>query len=240
MGHLAFLGSHAINGVSALHTQLIRQTIFNDMDGVYPGRISNKTNGITVRRWLHRANPGLTRLMTDTLGRRVLFDADALPTSPPTPRTPAFQKDFARPAPPGQGDALAGTIAGPHRHHVDPAALFDVQIKRMHEYKRQLLNVLHAVALYDAIRAQPNRDWVPPREAVRRQGGAGLPHGQAGHPPRARRRPGGEQRTRRSPAASRSSSSPTTTSASPSRSSPPRTSASRSAPPAWRPPAPAT
>ena len=160
MGHLAFLGSHAINGVSALHTTLIKQTIFQDMDGVYPGRIQNKTNGITVRRWLHRANPALTRLLTDTIGRRLLTDATALSDLGAHASDPAFQKEFAAQRHHAKV-ALAKVIHERTGIVVDPAALFDVHIKRMHEYKRQLLNVLQAVALYDAIRAQPTRNWVP-------------------------------------------------------------------------------
>jgi starch phosphorylase len=160
MGHLAFLGSHAINGVSALHTALIRQTIFHDMDGIYPGRIQNKTNGITVRRWLHRANPGLTRLLTDTLGLRLLTDANVLSDLKAHADDRALQQDFAR-----QRLVAKRTLARVIQERtgivVDPAALFDVHIKRMHEYKRQMLNVLQAVALYDAIRAQPMRHWVP-------------------------------------------------------------------------------
>ena len=72
MGHLAFIGSHKINGVSALHTELVKRTLFHDLDALYPGRIVNKTNGITFRRWLFEANPGLTRLLVDTIGERVL------------------------------------------------------------------------------------------------------------------------------------------------------------------------
>ena len=160
MGHLAFLGSHAINGVSALHSALIKQTIFHDMDGVYPGRIQNKTNGITVRRWLYRANPGLTRLVTDTIGRRVLTDATALSDLAAHAEDRAFQQEFAAQRRQAKV-ALAQVIQERTGILVDPSALFDVHIKRMHEYKRQLLNVLQAVALYDAIRAQPTRDWVP-------------------------------------------------------------------------------
>ncbi len=160
MGHLAFLGSHAINGVSALHTTLIRQTIFHDMDGVYPGRISNKTNGITVRRWLHRANPALTRLLTDTLGRRVLSDPSSLQDLVSHAEDSAFRQEFAAQRRRAKA-TLARIVQDRTGIAIDPSALFDVHIKRMHEYKRQLLNVLQAVALYDAIRAQPNRDWVP-------------------------------------------------------------------------------
>ena len=160
MGHLAFLGSHAINGVSALHTTLIRQTIFRDMDGIYPGRIQNKTNGITVRRWLYRANPPLTRLITDTIGRRVLHDVDALADLAAHAPDPAFQAEFAVQRQRAK-QTLARIILDRTGIAVDPTALFDVHVKRMHEYKRQLLNVLQAVGLYDAIRAQPTRDWVP-------------------------------------------------------------------------------
>ena len=160
MGHLAYLGSHAINGVSALHSSLIKQTIFQDMDAAYPGRIQNKTNGITVRRWLHRANPGLTHLITDTIGRDVLYDADRLADFAAHADDRAVQAEFAAQRRRAKV-ALAAVIAERTGVAVDPDALFDVHIKRMHEYKRQLLNVLQAVGLYDAIRAQPTKDWVP-------------------------------------------------------------------------------
>ena len=160
MGHLAFLGSHSINGVSALHTSLMRRTVFRDLNAQYGGRINNKTNGITFRRWLHWANPGLTKLLVDTLGPRVLLDAGALADLRPHAGDPAFQAAFAQQRL-GRKEALARVIADRTGILVDPHALFDVQVKRIHEYKRQLLNILQAVALYDAIRAQPTRDWVP-------------------------------------------------------------------------------
>ncbi|MBV8914522.1 MAG: glycogen/starch/alpha-glucan phosphorylase [Acetobacteraceae bacterium] len=160
MGHLAFLGSHAINGVSVLHTQLIRKSIFHDMDGIYPGRIQNKTNGITFRRWLHRANPGLTRLLKDTLGERVVTDNRALAELAPHANDRALQEAFANQRA-LRKQKLARVILDRVGLEVDPAALFDVQVKRIHEYKRQLLNILHCVARYDAIRAQPTREWVP-------------------------------------------------------------------------------
>ncbi|MGI4953545.1 MAG: glycogen/starch/alpha-glucan phosphorylase [Janthinobacterium lividum] len=160
MGHLAFLGSHTINGVSALHSVLIKQSIFQDMDGVYPGRIQNKTNGITIRRWLFRANPALTALITGTIGDRVLHDASALKELAQHAGSPGFQAQFAAQRLQAK-QALARIIQDRTGLRVDPTALFDVQIKRMHEYKRQVLNVLQAVAQYDAIRAQPTKDWVP-------------------------------------------------------------------------------
>ncbi len=160
MGHLAFMGSHSINGVSALHTNLMQQTVFADLNAIYPGRINNKTNGITFRRWLHRANPGLTRLIVDTVGSRVLHDAGALVDLRAYAADPGFQAAFARERL-GRKQALARIIADRVGIHVDPTAMFDVQIKRIHLYKRQLLNVMQAVALYDAIRAEPTREWVP-------------------------------------------------------------------------------
>ena len=160
MGHLAFLGSHAINGVSALHTRLIRQSIFRDMDGIYGGRIQNKTNGITFRRWLFRANPGLTQLLTETIGPAMLTDPAAIARLAVHAGDPDFQAKFALQRQ-HRKQALAQIIRERVGVATDPAALFDVHVKRLHEYKRQLLNILQSVALYDAIRAQPTKDWVP-------------------------------------------------------------------------------
>jgi starch phosphorylase len=160
MGHMAFVGSHAINGVSALHTELMRQTVFHDLNELYPGRIVNKTNGITFRRWLHRANPGLTRLLVETIGPRVLQNPMALSAlaehaGDSTLRTAmAAQRRRAK-------EAMARVVSDRLGLKLDPSAMFDVQIKRIHEYKRQLLNILQTVARYDTIRAQPTRDWVP-------------------------------------------------------------------------------
>jgi starch phosphorylase len=160
MGHLAFIGSHRVNGVSALHTELMRQTVFRDLHALYPDRIVNKTNGITFRRWLHQANPGLTRLLVEACGESVLDDASELEKFAAFADDAAMQEDvaavkFANKA------ALARVIRDRTTIRVDPRALFDVQIKRIHEYKRQLLNLLETIALYDAIRAEPTRDWTP-------------------------------------------------------------------------------
>jgi len=160
MGHLAFIGSHKVNGVSALHTDLMRRTIFAGLDALYPGRITNKTNGITFRRWLHRANPALTRLLTDTLGERVLRDPEALAELAPHAEDAGFREAFARQRLAAKQE-LARLAADRVGVALDPAALFDVQIKRVHEYKRQLLNILQTIALYDAMRARPGHNWVP-------------------------------------------------------------------------------
>ena len=160
MGHLAFVGSHAINGVSALHTDLMRQTVFAELNGLYGGRISNKTNGITFRRWLHRANPGLTRVLTATLGTEVLQDPSLLTGLAAHADDPVLQSQIAAQRRVAK-QVLARAIRDRVGIVVSPDALFDVHIKRIHEYKRQLLNILQTVARYDSIRAQPMRNWVP-------------------------------------------------------------------------------
>jgi starch phosphorylase len=160
MGHLAFLGSHRVNGVSALHTGLMRETVFRDLHALYPDRIVNKTNGISFRRWLHEANPDLKRLLVEALGPRVLDSPEALEGAARLAGDAAFQERFARQRRANK-DRLAALIAERLGVAVDPAALFDVQIKRIHEYKRQLLNLLEAIALYAAIRSDPGRGWTP-------------------------------------------------------------------------------
>ena len=160
MGTLAFVGSHKINGVSALHTDLMRQTVFHDLNGIYPGRITNKTNGITFRRWLMEANPGLTALLVEVLGPRVLDDPAELQGLEKHADDRSLHERL-RATRRDNKVRLANLIADRIDVKVDPDALFDVQIKRIHEYKRQLLNILETVALYDAMRANPMRDWVP-------------------------------------------------------------------------------
>ncbi|KRW67229.1 glycogen/starch/alpha-glucan phosphorylase [Stutzerimonas nitrititolerans] len=161
MGNLAFLGSHCVNGVSALHTQLMRETVFTDLHRLYPQRISNKTNGITFRRWLYQANPSLTRLLVEHVGE-VLLDAPEtrLRELEPFAEQAEFRRRFAEQRLANK-ELLAGLIQERVGIRVDPHALFDVHVKRIHEYKRQLLNLLHTVALYQAIRADPGGDWVP-------------------------------------------------------------------------------
>lgn len=160
MGQLAFVGSHSINGVSALHTELMKQTVFSDLHKLYPDRINNKTNGITPRRWLMQCNPGLTKLIVDRIGPGFLDDVELLKGLDAHADDPSFQGQFAA-VKQANKRALAKLIKDRLNIVVSPDALFDVQIKRIHEYKRQLLNVIQAVALYDEIRAHPERDWVP-------------------------------------------------------------------------------
>ena len=160
MSHLAFLGSHRVNGVSALHTGLMRQTVFRDLHNLFPDRIVNVTNGIAFRRWLHEANPRLTRLLVEAAGSEVLDNENALTRLRPLANDRGFQKRFAASRYVNKL-ALADLIRKELEMRVDPAALFDVHIKRIHEYKRQLLNILEAVALYNTIRARPMEDRTP-------------------------------------------------------------------------------
>jgi len=160
MGNLAFLGSHRVNGVSALHTELLRQTVFHDFATLYPDRIVNKTNGITFRRWLYQANPGLTSLIVDAVGPEVLDDAGRLEALAAFADDAAFRERFAA-VRRANKVALGRLVAERLGMSVDPDALFDVQIKRIHEYKRQLLNLLETIALYNEMRAQPTKNWVP-------------------------------------------------------------------------------
>ncbi|MBS0528154.1 MAG: glycogen/starch/alpha-glucan phosphorylase, partial [Proteobacteria bacterium] len=160
MGHLAFIGSHRINGVSAMHSELMRETVFADLNSLYPGRITNKTNGITFRRWLHQCNPGLTSLLQDACGAAVLDEPERLRMLERLSDDRGFQKRFDAVKRTNK-IALAQTIARRLGIHVDPTALFDVQIKRIHEYKRQLLNAVETIALYQAILADPDGDWTP-------------------------------------------------------------------------------
>ncbi len=160
MGNLAFLGSQHVNGVSALHTELMRTTVFRDFEGLYPGRIVNKTNGITVRRWLYQANPALTDLIIRAVGPTVLDDEDRLRELEPYAEDAAFRERFAaiRRA---NKVALGRLVAEKLKVSLNPDAIFDVHIKRIHEYKRQLLNLLETIALFNEMRAHPTTAWVP-------------------------------------------------------------------------------
>jgi len=160
MGTLAFLGSHRVNGVSALHTGLMKTTVFRDMHALYPERITNVTNGITFRRWLFEANPGLTDLLVETLGERVLDDAAALEGFAASADDRGVHARLAVIRRENKV-ALSNRILDRFHIRIDPDALFDVQVKRIHEYKRQLLNILETVTRYDSIRAEPHREWTP-------------------------------------------------------------------------------
>lgn len=160
MGNLAFVGSHSVNGVSALHTELMKETVFADLHRLYPDRINNKTNGITPRRWLIQCNPGLTGLAKEAIGDGFLDDINALKGLEAFADDASFRERFAA-VKRANKERLATLVATRLGIKLDPSALFDIQIKRIHEYKRQLLNIIEAVALYDQIRSHPERDWMP-------------------------------------------------------------------------------
>jgi starch phosphorylase len=160
MGNLAFVGAHSINGVAAMHSDLLKVTVFRDLHRMFPDRINNKTNGITPRRWLQQCNPGLTQLIVDTIGPKFLDDIEALHDLEKYADVPDFQDAFAKVKRQNK-DRLARLVRDRMGLRLDPNALFDIQVKRIHEYKRQLLNIIEAVALYDQIRSHPDWNWTP-------------------------------------------------------------------------------
>jgi starch phosphorylase len=161
MAHLAFVASHHVNGVSALHTDLLGKTVFNDLMKVAPTHLVNKTNGISFRRWLFKANRGLTNLLIDTIGDRFLDDAERLTDLEKFADDAGFVARY-REVRADNKMALLDALPPELSSGVDPNALFDIQIKRIHEYKRQLLNVLAAIAFYQEIKANPAAK-IPPR-----------------------------------------------------------------------------
>ncbi|MFC6622998.1 glycogen/starch/alpha-glucan phosphorylase [Novosphingobium panipatense] len=160
MANLAFVGAHSVNGVAALHTDLMKETVFADLHALYPQRINNKTNGVTPRRWLQQCNPGLTKVIVDAIGPAFLDDAEALCALNALADDPLLGDRIAE-VKRSNKVALAEHIRKTMGIRLNPDAMFDVQIKRIHEYKRQLLNLIETVALYDQIRSHPERDWVP-------------------------------------------------------------------------------
>jgi starch phosphorylase len=160
MANLAVIGSHSVNGVAALHTQLLKSDLFPEFDELYPGKFNNKTNGITPRRWLLSCNPRLAGLISSRIGRGWERNLDELHALEPLAKDPEFQRQFMEVKHANKVD-LASIIKEECGVIVDPSALFDVQIKRLHEYKRQHLNLLHILALYRRILQDPDYDITP-------------------------------------------------------------------------------
>ncbi len=161
MANLSVVGSHAVNGVAALHTALLRKNLFPEMDALYPGKFQNKTNGITPRRWLLKSNPRLATLITQKLGTAAwVRNLDLLRGLERFADDSAFQRSFMAVKRANKAD-LAAVIQTECGITVSPDALFDVQIKRLHEYKRQHLNLLHILALYRRLLQNPALDLVP-------------------------------------------------------------------------------
>jgi starch phosphorylase len=160
MANLAIVGSHSVNGVAALHTQLLKRDLFPEFDDLYPGKFNNKTNGITPRRWLMSCNPRLSALITSRIGDGWRQDLNLLRGLEPYAADPGFQREFLEVKHANKAD-LARIIAQECGVEVDPSALFDVQIKRLHEYKRQHLNLLHILALYRRLLQNPELEITP-------------------------------------------------------------------------------
>ena len=160
MANLSIVGSHAVNGVSKLHSDLLVETLFADFAVLWPERFTNVTNGVTPRRWLAQCNPGLAALLDERLGTGWRKDLNALQGLAPLAGDAAVQQAFAGVKAANKA-RLAQTILRTTGITVDSTSLFDVQVKRIHEYKRQLLNVLQVVHRYQAMLAAPDADWQP-------------------------------------------------------------------------------
>jgi starch phosphorylase len=160
MAHLAVVGSHSVNGVAKLHTRLLRESLLKDFYEIWPEKFNNKTNGITQRRWLKQANPALSKLITETIGPAWETDLDALEALLAYVDDEEFQSSWR--AVKDLNKMVFTTYVNELVHiTVDPASMFDVQVKRIHEYKRQLLNILGIVARYFRIKDNPGESFVP-------------------------------------------------------------------------------
>ena len=160
MAQLSILGSHSVNGVAQLHSNLIKTTIFRDYYNLFPDRFNNKTNGITPRRWLNLCNPGLATLISDNIGNRWVTDLFELKKLEKFSEDKQFQKDW-RNVKQVNKDNLAEYIRTQMDIEVNRQSLFDCQTKRIHEYKRQLLNVLYIITLYNKIKSGKDNNFVP-------------------------------------------------------------------------------
>ncbi|MCF6187623.1 MAG: glycogen/starch/alpha-glucan family phosphorylase, partial [Desulfobulbaceae bacterium] len=160
MANLAIIGSHSVNGVAALHTELLKNNLFHHFHEMYPERLNNKTNGITPRRWLLKCNPGLAGLIGEKIGLEFITDLDRLRDLVPYADDPAFQQRWQRVKQENK-EQLAALIDKKCGIIVDPDSMFDIQVKRIHEYKRQLLNVLHVIALYHRLINHPEEQTAP-------------------------------------------------------------------------------
>lgn len=160
MAYLAIVGSFSVNGVARLHSQLLQQGLFKDFYQFWPGKFNNKTNGVTPRRWLAACNPDLAAFITETIGDGWISDLDQLKKLEPYAEDPQFRQRWHT----IKQAAKQRLIDFKKQHHdinLNVNALFDVQVKRIHEYKRQLLNVLHVIHLYNLIKQGRTENWVP-------------------------------------------------------------------------------
>ncbi len=162
MANLAIVGSHRVNGVAALHTEIIKRELFRDFALMFPDKFENKTNGITQRRWLACCNPQLASLITEAIGDKWMTDLYEMEKLIPFADDPGFRQAWHRVKQDGK-DILIEVVnqTWKQKLHIDKHSIFDCQVKRIHEYKRQLLNLLHAITLYNRLRHNPNLEMVP-------------------------------------------------------------------------------
>ena len=160
MAHLAIVGSHSVNGVAAMHTQILKNEVFADFCDMWPDRFTNKTNGITQRRWLCQCNPRLSALISRSIGDGWIAELSQLDRLAPLAEDGGFQEEWRRAKRANKQD-LAQYVAASNQLEINVDSLFDCQVKRIHEYKRQLLNVLHVITLYNRVRADPGTRTVP-------------------------------------------------------------------------------
>ncbi len=160
MANLAIVGSHSTNGVAAIHSELLRTVTVKDLAELYPARFNNKTNGVTPRRWLRLCNPGLSKLIAHAIGDGWITDLSQLRRLVPFAEDAGFREEF-RNVKRRAKEEFAAWVEATTGQAVDPASIFDCQVKRIHEYKRQLLNALRVIALYDRLRANPALDVTP-------------------------------------------------------------------------------
>ena len=161
MANLAIVGTHSTNGVAAIHSDLLRRTTVRDLAELYPERFNNKTNGVTPRRWLLLANPHLARAITDAIGDAWITDLSGLSRLKPLAEDTSFKETFLQ-AKYEAKSSFVDWVKATTGQVVDPYSIFDCQVKRIHEYKRQLLNALRVVVLYNRLRENPNLA-IPPR-----------------------------------------------------------------------------
>ena len=160
MANLAIVGSFAVNGVAALHTEILKTRIFSHFDKIYPGKFINITNGITPRRWLKTANPFLSEIISNKIGEGWVYNLDELKKLESFIDDQDFREEF-RNAKWLNKKLLINLIEGENGIKINPDSMFDVQIKRFHEYKRQLLNILHIITMYNRIKDNPKLEIVP-------------------------------------------------------------------------------
>ena len=160
MAYLSIVGSFSVNGVAQLHTDLLKSGLFSDFDRIWPSKLNNKTNGVTQRRWLSHCNPKLRDLLTETIGSDWESDLEQIRNLTPFANDAGFRKKW-REVKQHNKMRLAQYVAQNAGVHFDPSMLFDVQVKRIHEYKRQLLNILHVIHLYDRIMRDDTEGMVP-------------------------------------------------------------------------------